>query len=198
MRKVVLKMSMSLDGFVGTPSGQVAWIFRSFDDELIAWMVELLWRAGTHIMGRVTYQDMAAHWPTSTEPYAPPMNEIPKVVFSRTPFRAGWATTTVATGDLTEEIARLKQQPGEDILAHGGAGFARALSERRLIDEYQLVVHPVVLGHGLPIFGDMMDLRLRETRRFPGGAVALTYVAGSPANGQPLTPSDWTRLRGPR
>jgi dihydrofolate reductase len=176
MRKVILKMSMSLDGFVGTPGGEVEWIFRSFDDELIKYMVELLWQAGTHIMGRVTYHDMAAHWPSSTEPYAPPMNQIPKVVFSRTPFRAEWAGTTVATGDLTEEIARLKRQPGKDILAHGGAGFARALSERRLIDEYRLFVHPIVLGRGLPIFGDVMDLRLRESRTFLGGAVALTYV----------------------
>ena len=84
----------------------------SFDDELIGYMVELLWQAGTHIMGRVTDHDMAAHWPTSTEPYAPPVNQIPKVVFSRTPFCAEWAGTTVAT-DLTEEIARLKRQPGK-------------------------------------------------------------------------------------
>jgi dihydrofolate reductase len=107
------------------PSGEVECIFRSFDDQLIENMVELLWQAGTHIMGRVTYHDMAAYWPSSSEPYAPPMNEIPKVVFSRRPFRAEWAGTTVATGDLTDEIARLKREPGKDILAHGGAGRHR-------------------------------------------------------------------------
>ena len=85
MRNVVLKMHVSLDGYVKATSGDVmGWIFRTYDNELKAWEVDLLWQAGTHIMGRRLYEEMVAYWPTSTEEFAPPMNEIPKVVFSKT------------------------------------------------------------------------------------------------------------------
>src|SRR5260370_10213031 len=84
MRKLILKMSMSIDGFVGTSSGGIDWIFKSQDEGATAWTVESLWLAGAHLMGRRTFRDMAAWWPTSTEPYAAAMNEIPKVGFSRT------------------------------------------------------------------------------------------------------------------
>ncbi|WP_433235760.1 dihydrofolate reductase family protein [Streptosporangium sp. CA-135522] len=175
MRKVVLKMDVSLDGFVGAPGGEVDWIFRDFDDELRAWIVEVLWQAGTHIMGRVTYHDMAAYWPSSTEEFAPPMNELPKVVFSTTLKEAAWNDSRVADGDLAEEISRLRRQPGNDILAHGGAQFAQSLSKLGLIDEYRLIVHPVALGSGLPLFAQAIDLKLVGSRTFGSGAVALTY-----------------------
>jgi dihydrofolate reductase len=175
MRKLVLKMHVSLDGFVGTSSGDVDWIFSDFDEELGAWEVEGLWQAGVHIMGRVTYGDMAEHWPKSTEPFAPPMNEIPKVVFSKTLKDADWTDSRVASGDLTEEISRLKQEPGKDILAHGGSGFAQALSRQGLIDEYRLILHPVALGTGLSLFSDPIELELQSARTFATGAVALTY-----------------------
>jgi dihydrofolate reductase len=176
MRKLVLKMEVSLDGFVGTPDGDVEWIFGSFDDEFRDYEVDLLWQAGVHIMGRVTYGDMTAHWPTSQEPFAPPMNEIPKVVFSRTLEEANWPDSSIASGDLAEEVARLKEQPGKNILAHGGAGFAQALSRAGVVDEYRLHVHPVVLGSGLPLFADHVDLKLVSARSFPAGTVALTYA----------------------
>lgn len=175
MRKVILKMSVSLDGYVGTSGGDVSWIFPSIDAEVTAWIVDLLWQAGTHIMGRVTYHDMAAYWPSSAEPYAPPMNEIPKVVFSKTLKDADWQRTQVANGDLEEEIARLKQQPGKDVLAHGGASFAQSLSRFGLIDEYRLIIHPVVLGSGLRLFTDPLGLKLISSKTFNSGAVALTY-----------------------
>src|SRR5687768_3951901 len=128
VRRLVLKISVSVDGFVGTAGGEVDWIFPSLSEDATAWLLETLWQTDTHIMGRVTYQGMAAHWPTSTEVFAAPMNTIPKVVFSRTLTRADWGETRVATGDLATEIAHLKQEPGKDILAHGGAGFVQALS----------------------------------------------------------------------
>ena len=80
MRPLILKMELSLDGYCGTPDGDVGWIFRTFDDEFTRATVDLLGRAGVHVMGRVLYHDMAAHWPTSDEPFARPMNHIPKVV----------------------------------------------------------------------------------------------------------------------
>jgi dihydrofolate reductase len=176
MRKVVLKMHVSLDGFVARPDGDLDWFVHDFDDELSAWEVEGLWRAGVHIMGRATYHDMAAYWPSSTEPFAPPMNEIPKIVFSKTLKEADWEGSRVVGGDLAQEISRLKEEDGRDILAHGGASFAQSLSRLRLIDEYQLVVHPVALAAGLPLFGDAIELKLLNARTFDSGVLALTYA----------------------
>jgi dihydrofolate reductase len=175
MRPLILKMEISLDGFAGAADGDVDWIFRTFDDELTRAEVELLGAAGVHAMGRVTYEDMAGHWPTSEEPYAPPMNDIPKVVFSRTLERADWGPVRIARGDLAEEVAALKAENGGPILAHGGASFAQSLSRLGLVDEYRLHVHPDVLGRGLPIFAEPAQLRLRSARTFPAGTVALHY-----------------------
>jgi dihydrofolate reductase len=178
MRRLVLKMQMSLDGFVGKPDGDVGFIFTSFDDLLTEWMVADLWTAGVHIMGAKTYGDMAAHWPTSTEPFAPPMNEIPKAVFSDHLTQAPWRETEIIRGELAAGIARLKAQEGKDIYAHGGASFARALIAGGLIDEYHLVIHPVVIGRGLAIFSAIKqarDLALVESKNFPKGAVANIY-----------------------
>ena len=176
MRKVILKMHVSLDGFVARPDGDLDWFRVAFDDELTAWEVEGLWQAGVHIMGRVTYHDMAAYWPSSTEPFAPPMNELPKVVISKTLTETDWEGSRVARGDVAEEISRLREEPGKDILAHGGASFAQSLSRLRLIDEYVLVVHPVAIGEGLPLFADEIELRLLSAKTFDSGVLALTYA----------------------
>jgi dihydrofolate reductase len=159
-------------------------------------------------MGSRTFHDMSAHWPWSTEPYAPPMNEIPKIVFSRGglgtppgqhpttraladaqahrgtatrvtgPALESWRAARVAAGGLAEEIARLKQEPGKEILAHGGATFAQSLVNLGVVDEYRLLVHPVALGRGLPLFSTLsapIDLELVEAKAFGGGAVAHIY-----------------------
>ncbi len=152
MRKLNLKMEVSLDGFVGGPNGEVDWLFPDFDAEHAEWVVARLRSAGAHLMGSVTYRDMAAHWPRSDEPYAAPMNEIPKVVFSRTLTRGDWSETRIVAGDLAAEIERLKREQGGDLLAHGGARFARALLGDRLVDELWLIVHPVAIGNGLGLF----------------------------------------------
>jgi dihydrofolate reductase len=178
MRKLILKMQLSLDGFVGGPNGEMEWIFASLDQAATDWIVATLWQAGVHLMGRVTYNDMAAWWPTSAEPFAAPMNEIPKFVFSTTLQEAPWGDTMIIDGDLAEEIKRLKQLPGRDMLAHGGAGFAQSLVRLGLVDEYRLVVHPVVLGKGLALFKDLdapQDLKLVSATPFPGGAVGMVY-----------------------
>jgi dihydrofolate reductase len=210
MRKLVLKMSLSLDGFVAGPTGEIDWIFRTSDDKAAAWEVDVLWRPGLHIMGSRTFHDMFAYWPGSAEPFAPPMNEIPKAAFSRKGFVPGkgatsraledalrlrdeaglgnaspsadvmesWTNAEILTGDLALEIASLKARPGKDIMAHGGAGFAQSLIRTGLIDEYLLMVHPVALGRGLPIFSELpapLDLRLVELLQFPAGVVAKTY-----------------------
>jgi dihydrofolate reductase len=125
-------------------------------------------------MGRVTYQEMIAVWPTSSSDYAAPMNEIPKVVFSKTLETAEWPESRIASGDLAEEVAQLEREPGNDLLAHGGAAFAQALSRERLVDEYRLVIHPAALGNGLPLFDDLpepLHLDLIEAHRYAAGAV---------------------------
>ena len=146
MRELILKMSMSLDGLVGAADGGIKWLFQN-DQEATDWTVETVWNASLHIIGSRTFHDMAAYWPTSTEVYAPPMNQIPKAVFTRQgaailngsntttalkdaranagteppkalqPGAESWAQTYVASGDLGEEILKLKAQDGKPIIA---------------------------------------------------------------------------------
>ena len=153
MRRVVLMMSVSIDGFVAGPHGHAGALPEP--DELKRWKLDRVRRAGTHIMGRVTYEEMAGYWPTSTDDYAAPMNEIPKVVFSRTLERADWPETRIARGDLSEEIGSLKREAGNDLIAYGGATLDQALTRLGLVDEYRLMIQPAALGAGLPLFKDL-------------------------------------------
>jgi dihydrofolate reductase len=189
MRELILKMSMSVDGFVSDLDGTNKWMYGS-DPESKAWAVATTWNASLHIMGSRSFLAMAGFWPTSTMEFAPPMNQIPKAVFSRqgpailrtvqstAPLARSWAEAYVASGDLAEEIAQLKAQEGKPILAHGGVSFARSLIARGLVDQLMLGVHPVALGQGLPLFSGLaapMRLELVSSKAFPGGAVAQIY-----------------------
>ena len=154
---------------------------------------------------------MIAYWPYSTEPFAAPMNEIPKIVFSKKGITAlnkpglttgafkdstiysdekglkdntitspgvSWTDAEIIGGDLETEIKQLKEQPGKDLLAHGGAGFAQSLAKLNLIDEYRLLIHPVALGQGLPLFSalpNQLYLKLISTTVFDSGIVANVY-----------------------
>ena len=177
MRQVALQMSMSLDGYVASdrehPGASVP-----EDAELIRWKLDRVAKAGAHLMGRATYQEMAAYWPHSTGPYAAPMNDIPKVVFSKTLSQASWPTTRIARGDLAAEIAALKEEPGPDVIAWGGASFAAALATRGLIDEYCLAIQPVAIGRGQALFAELpaaLHLELIEARSFECGVVVHIY-----------------------
>lgn len=183
MRDLILKMAMSVDGFVSDLEGKNTWMFGA-DDEARAWNLETLWNADLHVMGSRSFQAMAAWWPGSTDMFAPPMNAIPKAVFSSQGAaildgaRESWAQAHVAGGDLTQEVARLKAQDGKPILAHGGVAFARGLVAAGLVDQFVLVVAPVALGQGLSLFSEIaapQRLKLVTSRAFPGGAVAQTY-----------------------
>jgi dihydrofolate reductase len=178
MRPVVLQMGVTLDGFVHGATGYEDWRLPPEEDEVVAWKVASLREAGTHIMGRLAYEAMAAVWPNETGVYADVMNEIPKVVFSSTLTRADWAESRIANGDLAEDIDRLKREPGGMILAHGGATFVDSLIRERLIDEYRLVIHPVVIGHGTGLFSALREplrLDLIEARTFPSGTAIHVY-----------------------
>jgi dihydrofolate reductase len=172
-------MGVTLDGYVAGAGGEGDWGLPPEHPDVRAWKVASLHQVGTHIMGRVTYEQMAAYWPNSTGDYADFMNSLPKVVFSRTLPAAGWPGSRIARGDLAEEIGALKNDSGgEIIMAHGGAAFVQALSRLRLIDEYRLVVLPVALGNGLPLFKDLakpLRVDLAEAKSFPDGTVIHVY-----------------------
>ena len=185
MRKVVLMMSVSLDGFIEGPDREIDW--HQVDDELHDHFNEHLRAMGGFLNGRVTYELMARFWPTAdTDPASTrPMVEfsriwrdMPKVVFSKTLPRAGW-NTTIVRELVPDEIRDLKRQPGGD-LALGGAGLAAAFLRHGLIDEFRVYVHPVAIGRGKPLFAPSdarTNLRLLETRRFGNGVVLLRYDA---------------------
>ena len=176
MRNVVLIMTASIDGFVVAPAGHAGGLPEP--KELERWKLDRIRRAGTHIMGRVTYLEMASAWPTATGDYAAPMNDIPKVVFSKTLSEATWPESSIARGDLAAEIKVLKNQSGGEIIAWGGAEFAQALSRAGLIDQYVIVVQPVAFGGGKPIFRNLrnaLHLRLLGTTTFPSGTMLHLY-----------------------
>jgi dihydrofolate reductase len=178
MRRLILQMGVSIDGFVAASDGSHPWGYEREDPATKLWKLDSVQAAGAHLMGRVTYQDMAAFWPTSTSEYAAPMNEIPKVVFSKTLENADWAETRIASGDLGEEIAAIKRGEGNDVIAHGGATFAQALSRLGLVDEYRLNIQPAALGAGMPMFDDLrapLHLELVEAHTYPTGAAIHVY-----------------------
>ena len=179
MRDVILYMSMSLDGFVGSDREHPG-IAIPEGAELKQWKLDHISKAGAHLMGRTSYQEMSSYWPQSDDEYAAPMNDIPKVVFSKTlsDAEAIWPVTRVARGDLATEIATIKAEPGPDVIVWGGGRFAGALAAADLIDEYRLLVQPLVLGTGRALFDQLPDsrhLNLVEAMSFPSGVVVHVY-----------------------
>jgi dihydrofolate reductase len=185
--KIVLMMGISLDGFVAVPSANgLTPVMEGLgglppeDPELTKAKLAWIWEAGAHLMGRITYEEMAAFWPTSTADYAAPMNEIPKVVFSKGLERADWPESRVARGDLADEIAKLKGESDKDLIAWGGASFAQSLARRGIVDEYRLTTHPVAVGDGEPLFKDIpapVRLKLVDTKIFNSAAVHVFQPA---------------------
>jgi dihydrofolate reductase len=181
MRQVVLQFYVSLDCYSCDVDNGIRDVMMGIDDdEQEEYFVRRLWEAGTHIMGRSTYQDMAQFWPNSSHPSAKAMNEIPKVVFSRTLQSADdWPETRIASGDTAEEIAKLKAEPGGEILAHGGTKFQQSLVQLGLVDEYRLWVLPAAAGRGVPLFTGLdkpLKLRLVKNTTFPSGVLELVYA----------------------
>jgi dihydrofolate reductase len=178
MASLILKMSVSLDGYVASLDGSTDWLAAGHSDDALRWNVETVSNAGAHLMGAATYAVMAAHWPSDSGPFAKPMNEIPKVVFSNSLTSGDWDETTIAAGDLADAVTRLKQERFDGyLLAHGGARFARSLVATGLIDEYRLLIHPVVLGAGERIFHAPLTIEPASTTVFSGGIVAHVFAA---------------------
>ena len=183
MRKVNYAMSVSLDGYLEAPGGDLSWSFP--DEELHQHFNERENRIDTYLYGRGLYENMAAFWPAADEnpaaseiekAYARIWKSKPKIVFSRTLDQAGWNSRLVRE-DIAGEVNRLKALPGQE-MSVGGANLAASFMQLGLIDEYSLYIHPVVLGGGKPMFPRLQDhlsLALLETRRFGSGVVLLRY-----------------------
>jgi dihydrofolate reductase len=185
MRTLIYSMSVSLDGFIAGPEGDIGW--SAPGAELMAFHNEQTRQVSAHLLGRGLYEDMLP-WETAEETRSDPADlefaamwrSIPKVVFSTT-LRQVRGHARLASDDVASEVARLVEQPGEGIVSVGGAGLASTLIELDLIDEYRLFVHPVVLGGGTPYFPPQdraIGLELAETRTFDSRVVYLRYRRG--------------------
>jgi len=191
MRKVILTMHMSLDGFIAGPNGELDWTAadEAVDDDL----PELLSTADTALIGRVLYQGFAGYWPAYdiTDPskskgevaFANWINEAPKLIFSTTLEKAEWKNSRVVpvkkNADIAEAVAKLKTQPGKNLVLWGGVRIAQTFAQLGLIDEYWLLIQPKVLGSGQPLFiaiKDRINLKLVSVQPHnPIGAVAVRY-----------------------
>src|SRR4051812_23282924 len=179
-RKVILKMVMSLDGFVTSTDGTHEWMFEWFGEDSGEWNRRALEEAGVHAMGRRSYEIMGPHWAASEGPIATAMNEKPKAVFSRTLEKATWGPAEIFGEDLGAAIAQLKARDDEGtILVHGGPDFARSLTRLGLVDEYQLTTVPIaiVAGHSpLAELEAKLKLDVDKEERFQRGAFAQILV----------------------
>jgi dihydrofolate reductase len=186
VRKVVVSQFVSLDGVVEDPS---SWTFQFSGEEQQKYKLDELAAADTLLLGRVTYEEFAAAWPKMMEQYEGPgraelgeyadmMNGYPKFVVSTTLREAEWNNSTVITGNVADEVSRLKQQPGKDILVFGSTELVNALVRHGLVDEFRLMVFPIVLGGGKRLFddaGEQRALSLVDTKTFGTNVVILTY-----------------------
>jgi len=181
MRKVILFNMMTLDGFFSGPNGEIDW--HNVDDEFNEFAIDQLNTADGLIFGRVTYLGMASYWTTpdaiKDDPIiAGKMNSISKIVVSRTLEMAGWNNTRLVKENAAGEIGKLRQQSGKDWYIFGSANLAASLGQLGLIDEYRVIVNPVILGSGVPLFSGMREplhLKLDNSRSFRSGNVLLYY-----------------------
>ncbi len=181
MRKLLVFNLVTLDGYFAGPDGDISW--HQVDDEFQELANQASNSGNTLLFGRVTYQLMANYWPTpealKTDPVvAAGMNSSEKIVFSRTLTTADWNNTRLAGGDMIEEVRQLKQGSGKDLTVLGSGSVVRQLAEARLIDEYQILLNPVVLGKGRTMFEGVKgprSFKLAKTRVFKNGNVLLTY-----------------------
>ena len=186
MRKLVLFMHVSLDGFAATPNHELN--FLTYDQEMQQYADEVVKTVGSPVYGRTTYQLMEGYWPTVLKKpdadkraleHARWVENIPKVVFSRTLTEASWNNTRLIKDNVVEEVNKLKQEPGNDLVIFGSPGLATSLMELGLIDEYRLTVNPIILGRGISMFTHnttKSTLKLLDSKTLKSGVVMLHYA----------------------
>ena len=186
MRKIIISMHVSLDGFVGGPNGEMDWIH--VDDEIFDLVNGYTMEADVALYGRNTYEMMNAYWPTAADQpnasrhdreHSAWYNEVDKIVLSKTMHGFSTGKTTFIGEDTAEEISKIKNSEGKNILVFGSPSAAHFLMEQNLVDEYWLFVNPILIGHGIPMFSGILSrthLRLESSRNFPYGVTALHYT----------------------
>jgi len=188
MRKIIVSEYVTLDGIMEDPGGG-GWSFPFWSEESAKFKADELFASDGLLLGRVTYEGFAAAWPTmpGTGEYGERMNGFPKYVVSTTLETLEWNNSRRVTGNVVEAIATLKQEPGQDILIFGSGALVQSLMPHNLIDEYRLMVHPIVLGKGKRLFpegSDKITLKLVETKTFASGIVVLSYQPAGPESGK--------------
>jgi dihydrofolate reductase len=183
LRKLKLQVQISVDGFIAGPNGEMDWL--TWDDKYNEYVNELTESVDTILLGRKMVDGFISYWSNLMSKPDDPWNaiakkmiEIPKVVFTKTLNKSEWINTDLATGDLKDEINKLKSQTGKDIIVYGGASFDSSLIKENLIDEFYLFINPVVIGTGKTIFKDLhkfQKFRLIESIAFNCGIVLLHY-----------------------
>jgi dihydrofolate reductase len=181
MRKIIVSNLVSLDGYFDGPNGELDWF--TVEDEFFAYAAEMLNSMDYILFGRKTYQMMAAYWPTpeakSNDPVvAAKMNDLPKIVFSKTLDKVEWENSTLIKDNLKEAMLKLKEQPGKDIVILGSGSIVSAFTQMGIIDEYRFIINPVILGEGKLHFTGSLDrkkLRLTDVKRLISGVVILYY-----------------------
>lgn len=181
MRKIIVSNYITIDGFFAGLNGELDWFV--WDDEMAKFSIDQLKTMDAILLGRVTYQLFAGYWPTpaafkENPIIAPMMNDLPKIVFSNTLDRVEWNNSRLVRENIAEEVSKLKQQPGKDMVIFGSGSIVSALTRLGLIDVYRLIVNPVILGRGKPLFkglDDMLKLRLLSAKALGSGNVILEY-----------------------
>jgi dihydrofolate reductase len=181
VRNIIFQMMVSLDGYFEGPNKEIDW--HNVDQEFNEYAIELLNSVDGLLFGRVTYQLMADYWPTEFATTDDPvvagkMNSLPKIVFSSTLDSVRWNNTRLVKSDIAAEITKLKQQPGRDLAVFGSSDLSLTLMEHGLIDEFRIIVSPVILGNGKTLFKGLparFKLKLLKTRTFRSGNVMLCY-----------------------
>ncbi len=191
MRKIIASKFYTIDGLMSDPKDQMDWVTANFSEDVGRYEDELYGSSDTLLLGRVTYKIFESYWPSAgTNPATPKgdvemarkINVIHKIVFSRSLEKVTWNNTTVMADIVSQEIIKMKQQPGKDILLVGSASIVQQLTNLGLIDEYHLLVHPIVLASGKPLFKNIKErlgLKLIKTETFSNGVVLLQYRSDS-------------------
>jgi dihydrofolate reductase len=178
MSKLFWQMNVTLDRFMEGPNRELDHTAHVLDPDFDRYALDMLNSIDAILLGRVTYELFAGYWPTATGPDAERLNELPKIVFSRTLQKAEWRNSRLVRDNVAEEVARLKRQPGRDLALFGSANLASTLIPLGLIDEYRILVTPVVLGQGRPMFDHIkgpIPLKLMRATPWSSGIVALYY-----------------------
>jgi dihydrofolate reductase len=187
LRKLRLQVQMSVDGCIAGPNGEMDWMVGLSDDESIKYAYKITEPVDTILLGRKMTDVFISFWlDMMNKPddpwyaFAKKMIETPKVVFTKTLNKSKWINTDIATGNLIEEVNKIKNQNGRDIVVYGGASFDSSLIKEKLIDEFYLFINPVAIGNGMTIFKDLNEIQkytLIESKAFESGIVLLRYEA---------------------